>query len=137
MQNDLIIWDSSFSVNHDVIDEQHKVLIDIINKFYHAFENARAFSELKNILDEMVDYARYHFAIEEKIIEDNNLVFLELHKKEHEFFIEKAKIFQQRFLSQDITLSFDVMDFLRNWLIDHILVKDKYLAEEFKKLNQQ
>ncbi|MBN2663837.1 MAG: hemerythrin family protein [Bacteroidales bacterium] len=128
MSEKLIEWQENFSVNDEKIDFQHQKLINLINKFYDAFSNASAVNILSDILNEMLDYAKYHFTEEEKIFKSKNITLSDKHKEEHNFFISKTEKFIDKFQENDVTLSIEVMNFLRLWLYDHILIKDKSIA---------
>lgn len=133
MSEQLIEWQENFSVGNELIDFQHKKIIEIINKFYNAFLNASAVTILSDILSEMIEYANYHFTEEEKIFNSKNLFLSDEHISEHNTFISASKAFVDKFQENDVSLSIEVMEFLRSWLYEHILVKDK---NAFNKLNK-
>jgi len=128
----LIEWQPSFSVGINIIDEQHKVLIDIINKLYRALKQGKARFELNLILNEVTDYTIFHFKFEENYFEKFDYSKKENHKKEHENFVNELNSLKERFTKGDAVVSFDVMNLLRNWLENHIKLIDKQYVELFK-----
>lgn len=61
----LIQWQPSYSVGNTVIDRQHRVLIDIINEFYFAFQQGEKQLDLKPVFERLTKYSMVHFALEE------------------------------------------------------------------------
>ena len=121
----LISWHNSFSVNNEIIDSQHKKLIDIINHFYEVFKRKGNIEEIEQILAELKDYTKYHFSAEESIMEKAGYPDLEEHKRSHNQLVEKIVDIEKKFLDRKITVNFEMMTFLRLWLTNHILEEDK------------
>ena len=132
-----IEWDDSLSVGVQQFDDHHKYLVGILNKTYNACicENMR--DELKNILNELVDYSQYHFAAEERLMEEHEYPELGLHKLEHDMFYEKIRSIRQDFneikRNPSITL-IDVAMLLGNWLSSHIMKIDKRFGMHLRAL---
>ena len=124
-KNILIHWNDLYLIGYDVVDSQHKKLIDIINRFYDAFSKAQAHYILGDILREMNEYTQYHFQIEEELFEKYNYTEKDLHTKQHQYFINKTNAFLTGLEAQTITLSYDVMNFLKDWLLKHIQIEDR------------
>ncbi len=123
----LFEWIPEFSVGCDTIDNQHKRLINIINRLFDAFSNAQARNIINDIIDELAQYTVYHFSTEETLMQQYNFdhdKYLQ-HKKEHQYFIQKVEEFKKRALEQDYQLTYDIFNFLQQWLKDHILYTDK------------
>ncbi|MDD5359243.1 MAG: bacteriohemerythrin [Sulfurovaceae bacterium] len=114
-------WESKYSVGIEVIDHQHKRLIEYINELgiagaYRSFENRR---RVQDVLIKLVDYTISHFSFEEELMEEAGYPMLAPHIKVHEAFVERVAFFKQRFEDgEDITKQL-VMD-LQMWLINHI-----------------
>ncbi|MGE4343810.1 MAG: bacteriohemerythrin [Geoalkalibacter sp.] len=124
----LIEWDESFSVNIDRIDREHRKLIDLINQLNEAMLEQKAQKAMTAIVTEMVDYAQTHFATEELYMEEFHYPDLDLHRVEHQKFIEKTDELCRRVSQGEFVLSLEVMRFLRDWLKSHILGTDKKYA---------
>ena len=77
----------------------------------------------------LIDYAGIHFADEEKLMVKVNFAELPAHKLEHEAFVKKALKLQAVFHTDQVVLSFTVMEFLKDWLVNHILKNDKKYGE--------
>ncbi len=121
---DLIIWTDKYSVGCNYIDQQHKKLIDIINELHSAFMGRESKDKLGEILSELVDYTKYHFSAEEEMLKKHGFGPSDLHKKQHQEFVEKIEIFKKRHELGDEILGFDMLNFLKDWLLNHILKTD-------------
>ncbi len=122
-------WDERFVIGIKEVDEQHKKLVDLINELYDAVKNPEKSMEvIDRVLKELIDYAHYHFSTEEKLMEQYNYPELEMHKKQHNAFKNKVqKFLEERESSPDQkrNLTLEVMKFLKDWLILHIMGVDK------------
>ena len=121
-------WKEIYSVNVKEIDEQHKKLISMINEIHDAMKVGRGKMATSLILKETIDYAATHFATEEKYMSRFEFPGYAQHKAEHDAFSVKALDFQQKYNQGRVALSFEVMEFLEDWLLKHILGTDKQYA---------
>ncbi len=125
MSKKLIAWNDFYSVGYELIDEQHKKLVDMINELYASFIAGEAQEKASEILEEMIKYTDYHFKTEETFFDKYNYPETEKHKEIHQSFVNKAVELKAGVDNGEITVSYDIMNLLRQWLIDHILGEDK------------
>lgn len=127
---DYITWQDDFSVGVEIIDEQHKVLLQVINTFLSSLEDNNDRFAIGRSLDQMIKYTEYHFYTEQLLLEKHP-DFL-AHLNQHWQLLKRAKKIQSDF-EQCFELKRDIFDFLLLWLKDHILGTDKlyfsYLLE--------
>ncbi len=116
----LIEWDENLSVKIDSIDEQHKVLVDMINDFYEKIRTKAANELISELIKKMKNYTVVHFTTEERYFKQYNYPDFEAHKKEHQDFVDKVVDLEKRFNSGKVILSFEITNFLKEWLINHI-----------------
>ncbi len=121
----LITWRDSFIIDGSIIDLQHKKLIDLINELYSAFLEGKANNILAGIIEKLADYTIYHFKEEEDFFERVNYYRTDFHKKQHADFVQTVLDFKRKLKEQDVGLSYEIMNFLRDWLQKHILDADK------------
>jgi len=121
---ELIKWHDHFSVGSSMIDEQHKTLIKSINQLYSAFKK-RDMDAIGDILDELKNYTIFHFGTEERLFKEKNYPFTQEHITEHQLFVDQIADFQVKYKAKKVSLSFEMMSFLRQWLTEHILENDK------------
>lgn len=125
----LIEWQKDYSVGVKELDEQHKKMFNIINIFYELMKKGQDKENLKGILNELVDYGKYHFSTEEGYFEKFNYPEKEEHKQNHKAY--KNKIAEFVFQKNDITISFGIIDYLENWWLGHINGIDKKYTKFF------
>lgn len=118
-------WKEIYSVNVKEIDGQHKKLIGMINELHDAMKAGKGHGVISVILKEMIDYATTHFGTEEKYMSMFNFPGYAQHKAEHDAFAIKVLDFQQKYNRGSLALTFEVMDFLENWLVTHIQGTDR------------
>ena len=122
-------WTSNLSVGDTTLDGHHKNLIDLINTAYESrsksARNERGTLSTDAILAELLDYTRYHFVEEEKVMEAASFPDLEEHRRLHADLIQKlAELRHRSKMTPSAVSAVDIFDFLSQWLIRHILVKD-------------
>jgi hemerythrin-like metal-binding protein len=123
-------WEDKYSVGIEKIDNQHKQLIEIINRLYYSRGNS-PHAVLGETIQKLIEYTKIHFADEERLMRENNYPDYQAHKKRHEAFIEEVKKFNNEYqkvdddLLEDYSLVTDVLFYLKSWLCGHILVVDK------------
>lgn len=121
----LIDWTDKMSVGVDEIDSQHKKLVDIINHLHDSLKTNTVREELKTIYMELIDYTKYHFSAEEKIMEEAGYEDLEAHKKQHKKFVNKLSRMKERCYLGKEEISVELSSFLSGWMIGHIMHSDK------------
>lgn len=113
-----INWNSELDTGIDVIDHQHRQIVDFINQL-EAANVAKDKAKIKEVIDSCVDYTLSHFAFEESLQEEAGYKYCKPHKKVHELFTRRVSEYLQR-----VELGDDVADelhgMLSRWLINHI-----------------
>jgi hemerythrin-like metal-binding protein len=119
-----IDWTDSLSVGIDIIDEQHKVLIKIINDLHEAMKAGQSKSIIKDVLARLIDYTGFHFSTEEKLMDKYGYPEAAGHKKIHKDLVDDVLELQKKLDKSELTLGVHVLTFLKTWLNDHILKTD-------------
>lgn len=125
-------WRDEFSVKVEEIDDQHKNLIQISEKLYDNLYKDMSKDDLNGILTELIDFAKLHFQTEEKYFDMFKFEHAEEHKKEHQLFEQKLKEMFGVGSDKHIEASFELIDFLEDWLLDHLEKKDQEYVKCFK-----
>lgn len=117
-------WTEALSVGVPSIDRQHKVLISLINELHEANEAGRGKAEAKNILKKIINYAKAHFIYEEGIFKRLNYPKTNDHLEAHRNIEIKLADLKENSKDKNFDLSEELMQFLKNWLNNHILKED-------------
>jgi hemerythrin-like metal-binding protein len=129
----LITWTGMFSVGVAEIDNQHKKLVELINQLNDAMQAGKGNDALGKVLNELVNYTVYHFGYEEKLMGQHHYDDSPAHKNEHAKFIATVGDFKKKFDSGNAVISTEIMNFLRDWLTNHIMKTDKKLGQGLNK----
>jgi hemerythrin len=121
----LITWNDTLSVQIKEIDAQHQRLIDLLNKLHESMKSGKSKEVLGPILSDLVRYTVSHFATEEKYFQKYAYPEYEQHKKIHDDLTKKAKDLKTSFEEGKQTVSIEVLNFLTDWLRNHIMGTDK------------
>ena len=127
----LIEWKGSYSVGVEIIDEQHKKLFAHINNLFSSMKEGKTKEALSPLLDALADYVGYHFSVEEKYFEEFNYAKKDAHLLQHKHYTEKIKSFQVSSANNQELLSFEVINFLEDWILEHVTGEDKKYTQCF------
>jgi hemerythrin len=126
----LMTWNEKMSLGVVGIDNQHKKLVGLVNELYDAIQAGKANSVLGRVLDDLVAYTESHFRREEEFFSNSGYPDTAEHKREHDDLTRRVLEIQAEVRAGvHGTLSLETMNFLKNWLINHIQGSDrKYVA---------
>ena len=126
-------WTSSMDLGLDDIDSQHRMLVDYINDLHSAMSNHRSASELLEILHKLRNYTSTHFRDEEKHFVHTDYPLVKDHLKIHREFEAKVDEVERGIKEGTVTLSMDLLSFLKDWLVKHIMGMDTQYVPYVKK----
>ncbi len=121
----LFEWSDALSVGVADMDVQHKKLFSIINELYDAMREARGKEVLGDVLKRLLQYTQTHFTDEEKRMQLANYAGLDEQKRQHAAFIAKINETASAHAEGKAAVTGDLLNFLRDWLKNHIQVIDK------------
>jgi hemerythrin len=132
-------WDGRYEIGIPLIDGQHKELIRLTNELYKAcLEGDDAGKELFRVaVKAAVDYVKFHFSAEEKLLENVDYPQILVHKRQHEEFVMKIISESKNFEEGKKFVPNVFVRFLRDWILSHIGVMDKKYAEYIFNLKRQ
>ena len=127
----MLQWKEEYSIGVQLIDEQHKHLFVIGNNIYDLLENylyEDKYDKIVMIINELREYTKYHFMTEEDYMLKIKYSKYFNQKVEHDDFIEKIEGIDLKGLdeNQDKYIR-DLLTFVFNWILEHILKKDKLI----------
>ncbi|MFA7241984.1 MAG: hemerythrin family protein [Sulfuricellaceae bacterium] len=129
------MWHDSYSVGYDPIDHQHQKLFTISNDLTEATEKSAGANEkeLRNIICDLLTYARTHFAEEEQLMRQTAFPDFARHKALHEAFDAKIHEVEKQVLNGEVhAVASFLPQLIGDWLLDHIATEDQQYAAYIK-----
>lgn len=127
-----IRWEDAFTVGNEVIDQQHKELIGIINQLIDDPEAGYTSETISDLLTQATRYAVEHFRAEEAYMEEIRYPSLAVHRQEHKNFLIKITNATMHVMEKKEGPT-DLLFFFKTWFVHHILYSDmkykRYLDE--------
>ncbi|OIQ49251.1 Bacteriohemerythrin [Pseudodesulfovibrio hydrargyri] len=126
-----IEWHESHSVGVPSIDEQHKRLMALTNRLFQAIMDEAGETALEGILNELADYAAYHFTHEEELLRMHGYPedLLEEHRAEHKALTDEVYRYIARYREDSANLDLSVYVFLRDWTTEHMSRSDSRYSD--------
>jgi hemerythrin len=131
-------WSDDYSTKVTLIDEQHKGLLDFINDlFNHVTGNdAKERAYFQKVIQQAVQYVKFHFATEEKYMISINFPGYPEHKKAHDQFVLTVITTIKEFEQGDNLTLLKFANFLKDWVLTHIAVMDMQYSNFRKESNK-
>lgn len=120
-------WDESLSVGIDIIDEHHRYLFDLINDLFDVVAHKRGARQVARLIKSLDAYAKVHFRAEELMMTHYAYDGISRQLHQHHAFEAKIGEFYEEMHANPLVAQFDVLTYLRDWLIHHIRVEDAQL----------
>ena len=125
-------FDETLVTGNEMIDGQHKELIDKINKLLDSCEVGNDKLTAIKTLDYLADYTDFHFGEEEKLQESISYPGIEQPNKEHEklrrVVEERHEMLEEQEGPTEAFVA-QVQENVINWLYNHIKGFDRSVAE--------
>ncbi len=126
----LFEWSKQYSVGVTAMDQHHQKLFEILNRLHDAMRQGKGRDLIQQTLAELLDYTRYHFGEEEKLMQQAQYIGLPAQRKAHATFISQIQEYQaQAEQGMAAFLSSGVAAFLTDWLKNHVAIMDKQYTE--------
>jgi len=126
-ENAWIPWDESLSVGIDIIDEHHRYLFDLINDLFEVVTEKRGAREVARVIKALDAYAKIHFRSEELMMKHYEFEGVGRQEHQHHAFEAKINEFYEELHANPLVAQFDVLSYLRAWLVSHIKIEDAQL----------
>lgn len=125
MSQDLFEWSDRFNTGITGVDAQHRTLVELLNRLHRAIQTRQSKEASRQILDELTEYTRTHFRLEEGLMQASRYADYDAHKKVHEDLIAQIVGLQAKLDSGQASIGFELLHFLKSWLVKHISETDK------------
>jgi hemerythrin len=116
----MFAWKDSYSIGVIEIDAQHRRLFSLADELHTAMNTGKGKAVLEQVLQNLITYTKSHFAAEERLMQKCGYPELPAHKTQHDDLTAQVVTLQGEFQSGKAMLSIEVMQFLSNWLRQHI-----------------
>jgi hemerythrin len=123
-------WTPELMTGNAVIDSEHQELIGLIEQLEFAGSGPEGIS-IAEALDQLTDYVFVHFQMEEKLMRREAYPpdALEAHLAEHRKLDQRTRELVQEYSDGTLSTVDPIVDFLYDWLRDHIQLVDRAMAE--------
>lgn len=121
----LFLWKKSYEIGIAEIDMQHRRLVGYVNELADAMMARQGHRAAPHVLEELVDYIQLHFTAEEKVMRETHYPQVEEHCREHLEMTGKILDFRTKFAIERALDPAELLNFLCDWLKNHIIVSDK------------
>jgi hemerythrin-like metal-binding protein len=116
-------WKTSYSVGHNVLDEQHRQMLDMCKRANGCAKGRRADDDFHEVLNDLAEFSRAHFEYEESILMANNIPLLEDQVIDHNDALMKVMDFIRDSLAGSVD-KVALADYLQEWWSHHVLISD-------------
>ncbi|MDD5284559.1 MAG: bacteriohemerythrin [Desulfuromonadaceae bacterium] len=118
-------WDPSFATGVLKYDEQHKVLFNMVNDLADAMQQKKSKEAVGRVLNGLAEYTVNHFADEERSFAHSRYPEESEHKALHKKLVDQVVALIGKFNAGEPLITQDVINFLQDWLINHIKGVDR------------
>jgi hemerythrin-like metal-binding protein len=125
---DFVAWRDDYSVGLDILDDEHKRLLALINNVLAANQCGTGTVLERQALDELLAYTEYHFKREEDLMVEHGYRDYEGHKAQHDQMRTQVKLYLKRYEERGREVLPELANHLKLWLLQHIAGTDKRLA---------
>ncbi len=127
-------WDDCFITGLTEVDDQHRYLVDLINRFGRLVtkNDELLLDEIEKVFKDLTNYTEYHFTEEETLMKKASIDdhHFKQHRKEHANFLQEVIKVKKTITANHPSSAMSLLKFLTYWLAYHILGIDKSMAKQ-------
>jgi hemerythrin len=121
-------WRKEYNTHIREMDEHHRELFQTANRLYEEINSGRNKLILEETLNFLIRYTEEHFTKEEKLMEDYNYSEYDVHAKHHARLMGEVQELMAKYNAGEIQMDMAIVNFLKDWIINHILTEDRKYA---------
>jgi len=135
---EIVSWSDKYATGIELIDEQHHQLVDLTNELYRACLSGgdERLTVFKDAMSRMVEYVRFHFTAELKLLDAIKYPDYNNHKKMHNDLVAEILEASKKYHDGKVFVPNKFVRTLRDWVFGHIALYDKiysaYVEEQIK-----
>lgn len=130
-----MIWYNNYNIGVEQVDQQHQQLAKTISKLQKSLKQGRFTPETGETLKFLVRYTKEHFQDEEALMAKINYTEIEQHKKLHKKLVDQVVDILLDLKKGKQLDAYELIDFLTDWLINHIVKEDKRIGKAMTRAN--
>ena len=136
---DIVTWEEKYATGIELIDVQHRELVSLINELFRACRMGNEVTGFvfKEAMSRMVEYVRFHFSAEQKLMERINYPERHDHQKRHESLIRDILAAAKDYNEGKKMVAHQFVRTLKDWVLGHIAVHDKIYAAYIMELKKK
>ncbi len=125
MKGEKIQWREELSVGVEELDQEHRMLFDILDRLEYTITHNREKRELAIILGEFIFYAERHFQTEENYMRSISYDGLDEHIRDHERVRDYIEQMKDEYNRGNYKITHELADFIREWIDKHMEKEDQ------------
>ena len=132
----LIAWTNQMNVGVKLLNNDHKMLMNLINNLHDGLVTGRTKPDLEDTFERLIAFTRLHHAHEEKFLAEAGYHDFQMHEQEHGQMVEQLLELQIQFTSTaQLGAEMEIVQQLRVWLFKHIQGADQQFIPHLKTIN--
>ena len=125
----VLVWSEEYSINVAEIDEQHKTLLEHVNRLHEGVKDQIDREDLRQLVLDLVEYTRFHFSSEEKLMKQYGMEKVKKHLKEHRALLKHLNHIVDAITEGKRPAFYSGYDVSNDWFLAHILGHDKKMGK--------
>jgi hemerythrin-like metal-binding protein len=126
----LLNWRAEYSVNEELLDNHHRQLFSILNTVYENVMNSLEVCSVLPLIDELLEYTRSHFTVEEQHMRDKGYQVIDIHISKHREFTNTIEAMKTHYNGNNLEAAQELMVVLGEWLLQHVLKDDMKYSQK-------
>lgn len=126
-----IKWDKQFAVGHPLMDDQHKMFVELVARVEAAVADKEEKEHIVRLLDELFKFAVFHFKSEENLMLRIGYPDLAEHERLHKDILHEIGE-KLLLLSLNKIAASELVDFLYLWFVEHTSKEDLRISAFLK-----
>ena len=119
------VWDNSYVIGIPEIDEQHRLLFDMIEGLAEVAEGRSSSDGMTDTMGKLVALARSHVQYEKTLAARHPDKAYEAAAREHADFLKKIEGLARLLETAPVDALHTTVEFLKDWVIDHTLIEHR------------
>lgn len=115
----LLQWKPEYSVGIESMDDEHRAMMALINDVYLSLEGESGEAEIDDGLGQIFNTISMHFALEERLMRDNDYAEFEAHKRDHEKLLDQMRDLMDSYFDDPVIGANRLQEQLSEWFAGH------------------